>query len=351
MTEAATNQGVDQASEIIDPEIVEANRRDPESTETEQTQHADRKETERERVIREMAERRRDELVAGENEFREAAGAEAQPGVEEFPQHEEKRADMMTIKVDGVEKLVPIDDVLEHGKRALQKESAADKRMEEAARMRADAERRAQEVEALARQMQAQKEQDKGRQLSAQDAADLKTVAADVYSKIMSGDEDAAIEAMANMMGRGNATPDVGAMVEEAKRVARAEIQAERQARDAAEATKRYEVAKADFGKNYPDIGKDPMLYRLADAETLKVIKDHPEWDVRRDVDKILMEAGKRVMDWRGKNTQSTKQDLKRSLRNVRGADVRSQGAPEKRQKTASEIIADQRAARGLPNY
>jgi hypothetical protein len=56
-------------------------------------------------------------------------------------------------------------------------------------------------------------------------------------------------------------------------------------------------------------------------------------------------------MDWKGSNPQASKTDLKRGMRQVRGGDQRIPGTPEKRPLTASEIIAQQRAARGLPNY
>lgn len=342
MSDTATQQGV------VDQEIIDANA-EPTEQESAQEASGQRQETERERIIREMSERRHAELNGEEAEFTEAAGN--QQGIEDRFEPEPDAQRMVTIKVDGEERQVPEADVLEHGKRALQKESAADKRLAEAAQIRQMAEARAAQVEAFARQLQAQQEHNQGKQLSDKDAGELKDVARDVYEKIMSGDEDEAINALANMVGRGNATQDVNAIMQQAKEAARAEVAASENQRKQEEAAVNHKKAKAAFSDAYPEIGKDPMLYRLADQETLQVLSDHPDWDAIRDIDKILMEAGKRVMDWRGKNAPSSKTEMKRGMKPIRQADARMQGVREQKPLTTSEVIAQQRRARGLPVY
>lgn len=345
-----TQTGVDSgADEPIDAEIIAANA-EPDEQETTPEYTGDRPETERERVLREIAERRHAEMVGEENSFTEQAGE--QPGIEERFPAAEPALDMVTIKVDGEERQVPRDKVLEEGKRALQKESAADKRLKEATEMRQAAEARAAQVEQFARELQARHEQDQGKALSTQDAAALKEQARGFMDKLLSGDEDAAIESLTSMMGRNNATPDMNALIQQATQAAKQEVNHAEQVRQQREADKLHAAAKTNFSRDFKDIAGDPMLYRLADQETLKVLEDHPEWDAVQDIDNILKEAGKRVREWRGSTATTTKQELKRGLsKPISGTSGRMPGAPEAKPKTTAQIIADQRRARGLPVY
>lgn len=347
-TEDTTQQGV--ADEVIDAEIIAANA-EPDEQETNPEHTGDRPETERERVLREIAERRHAEMVGEENSFTEQAGE--QPGIEERFPAAEPAIDMVTIKVDGEERQVPRDKVLEEGKRALQKESAADKRLKEATEIvRQAAAERAAQSEQFARQLQAQQEKDQGKALSTQDAAALKEQARGFMDKLLSGDEDAAIESLTSMMGRNNATPDMNALIQQATQAAKQEVNHAEQVRQQREADKLHAAAKTNFSRDFKDIAGDPMLYRLADQETLKVLEDHPEWDAVQDIDSILKEAGKRVREWRGSTATTTKQELKRGLsKPISGTSGRMPGAPEAKPKTTAQIVADQRRARGLPVY
>lgn len=345
MTDVTTQPGA--TNEVIDAEILDANAEPTEQETAQGEPTGQRQETERERVMREIAERRREELAGAEDDFTAQAGD--QPGIED---RQAAQPEMVRIKVDGEERMVPLSDIIEQGTRTLQKESTADKRLKEVAEMRQATELRAQQVENLARQIQAQQEQDQGQRLSKQDAIDVKQQARNFMEKFMAGDEEAAVDSLAVMLGRSNATPDVTAMIEKATQAAQQEVRNAENVRLQKEANQSHAKAKAAFSDSFKDIVNDKMLYRLADQETLQVLADHPEWDANQDIEKILMEAGNRVREWRGSTATTSKQEIKRGLsKPISGTSGRMPGAPEPKPKTTSQVIAEQRRARGLPVY
>jgi hypothetical protein len=349
MSTDTTQTGV---TDEIDQEIVDANTPDQEA-QTTQEAAGGRQETDRERISREIAERRQAEMQGNESDYMDQAGQT--PQVEktvEAQRNEAPTERMVTIKVDGEERTVLESEVLEHGKRALQKESAADRRLKEAAEKLQAADARGAEVEAFARQLQAQQEQIQGKSLSNTDAAELRQQARGFMEKLLSGDEDAAVDQLTNLLGRGNATPDVSAMIEQATNAAKNEVKRADEARAQEEGNRLHAAAKTNFDRTFKEIVADPMLYRLTDQETMQVLADHPEWDARLDIDKIMTEAGERVRKWHGQNASASKQEMKRGLRKPSaGTSGRMPGAPEVKPLSASEVIAAQRRARGLPVY
>jgi hypothetical protein len=78
-------------------------------------------------------EERDTEIEPAEEE--ETEGEQEQDAVEDEQPTEESEEEMRTVKVDGVEKQVPLSTLIEDGIRTHQKESAADKRLEEATRL------------------------------------------------------------------------------------------------------------------------------------------------------------------------------------------------------------------------
>lgn len=292
----------------------------------------------REQLMKDMADRRREETMGETDEPTTNNPVDARP-------------DTMKLKIDGEEREMPLSEIIDHGVRSLQKEIAADARLREAVEMRRTAEARAAEVEALASQLLAREEQARGEALSNQDAANLRLEAKDVYNKIIFGDEGEAVEALAKMMGRGNTTPDAEALLKKAQDIARTEVTRAERIRSEAAAEIAHERAVTKFSDKYKEVVSDPMLYRLADEETLIVLKEHPEWDADRDLDAILDEAGKRVMDWRSDKLATDKTSIKRSLKSIPSTSGRMPGVQEPKQNTASENIAAMRRARGLAVY
>lgn len=123
--------------------------------------------------------------------------AEAQKA-EETAAKEAEREEMHTLKVDGKDVEVPVSKVLDAGTRALQKESTADARLEEATRLLKDAQANA----------NAQLSTDAG-----QNTDEMSTPSKDAENlakTLIEGDLDEVTGAVSKMLGSGrdNATPD-----------------------------------------------------------------------------------------------------------------------------------------------
>lgn len=258
--------------------------------------------------------------------------------------------DLVTIVVDGVEKQVPRDQVYEHGIRALQKESAADKRLAEAAeKMKAatEYERRVQQqVESQLRTQQ--KKDNDGEPLSKKQDEEIRAKARKIIDKILDGNEDEAAAALAEAMsGRGNSTPSIDQNTL-AKEVAQ-KVQRDMDA----------QAGIAALNEQYAHIAQDTQLWNMADQETLKVQAEHPDWKPS----KVILEAAKRVDSWvksvGGGQTKSSdtpaptgKQERKRTTEKLRtAASAKVPAEPEKRPPTRSEVVANMRKRRGLPAY
>lgn len=269
-------------------------------------------------------------------------GAEESPeqqAGEELPIQEGEQEEMITIKVNGQEQQVPRSQVLEHGVRTLQKESAADKRLAEASNLMRQAQSYEQQVRQLEQEILVKQAQSTGKAPSRVDVTDAKERARQVISKMMDGEEDEAADLLAEIVsGRDTATPP---------------IDAQRIATEAAElAGQRIETKSAlkQFNAEYPDILADPYLYELTDQETIKVQREHPEWGLSE----ILQEAGSRVRQWKGgigeKETglSETEQRKRGAQKPIRAASARAETPPEQAPPTRSDVVANMRKQRGL---
>jgi len=254
--------------------------------------------------------------------------------------------DLVTIIVDGEERQVPRDQVYEQGIRTLQKEAAADKRLAEATQRMREVEAYRQSVEAQLRNSQ-RKEND-GRPLSKQQDADVRKRARQIIDKILDGNEDEAAEALAEAMtGRQQSTPDFDEQRLAQELTEKVQRNLERQAGIAA------------FNEQYAHIANDPQLFAMADRKTIEIAQEHPEWGPKQ----IILEAGKKVEEWLaevggGPTSQndtpppSRKNERKRTTEKLKTAKSAKAPRPaEKRPQTKSEIVADMRKRRGLPNY
>jgi len=294
---------------------------------------------------------------AAEPEAEAEAEPEAEPEPEPEPEPEAERQpepddEMVTIKVDGVEQQVPASRVREIGIRAMQKELAADARLNEASQRQKQIEeqqaalrKREMEIEKVANDLQQRYNHNNAG--PSKDAQDFKETAKSVLKAIYDDDQDNAADALAQLFqGRQQATPDLQTVVRQAEKAAR---DAARQ--EYAERKAREDHAKAveAFKKTFPDVASDPRLFDEADRETLKVKQEHPDWELPQ----ILEEAGKRVVKWKrqfgGSQVTQTATARKQSLDNPQAANVRHAPPPAQKPKTASEKIADMRRARGLP--
>lgn len=297
----------------------------------------------RDKLLLDMAKRRGEEVMAADGFFE---GSKKEGDAELFGDEPEKK-ETRKIRVDGEDREIPLDDVIAEGIKALQKESAASNRLREASLAQKALEQRSQEIEALAIELQEQQNRIHGEKLSEEDASALNAAAEEVYEKILfDHSKTDAVEALKKLVtGRQGTTQDRQSIIAEATRIARLEVQKAEAIRAEAAEERERERAIAVFRDDYKEIVADPELYRLADLKTLDVQKEHPDWGL----DSILKEAGKRVMDWR--SPPSDRRDMKRGLKNISGTSGRVPAQEPQRHKTASELIAAERKARGLPVY
>ena len=245
----------------------------------------------------------------------------------------------LDIKVDGIEQSIPIDEA----KAIIQKNMAADKRLQEAAlkqRQLSEWEQQLQEREQSVQQSQ---------QLPDQGAItdELKDKAQEVVNRLYDGDTDDAVSALTEILasGRTTATPDPEQLSSKAAEKA---LQAMQQREFDAEV----ETSRQQFKQDFADIADDPYLYDMADKHTITIMQQHPNWKPTQ----VINEAGRLTREWvntirgNGAGQPASRSQRKEQLVGM----PRSQGSqsyqpPPKDNypKSPEEVIAEMRAARG----
>lgn len=213
------------------------------------------------------------------------------------------------IKVDGEEKEVPKDKIYEAGIRTMQKESAADKRLEEATRLLREA-----------------KEYVQPKQEPLPQKWDDATVA---YA-LEHGTEEQKAYAVSQMRGRDDTTPEQ--LTEQV--------------------TKRV-LDNVDFQKSsewflteYSDIVKDPYLFKLAGLSEEEARKSGDTRPYRE----LYKEIGDNLRTWKGGSnvqTLESKKEQKSNIVNLQSASVKKSTPAEAKPLTTSDIIENMRKARG----
>lgn len=244
---------------------------------------------------------------------------QAEEKAEEKPEEvkTETLVERLKLKVDGQEKEVDKDKVLEAGIRALQKEGAADKRLEEATRMYKDA-------QALMDQIKAAPSKDV--QPGSQEDAMTNAVKAIQYGSV-----DEAKAALAGLISQ----PTNKGLTEE-QMTARVADMLE------------FRDAKKWFEKEYADIAGDPVLRKLAgDAEKAARMAG----DVR-PYQELYAEVGNSLRDWvkekfpQPETTTASREERKASVKTIPVAAGRQQAPAAPKVKSPSEVIDDMRKAR-----
>lgn len=210
--------------------------------------------------------------------------------------------DLETIMVDGREVQVKRTQLLDAGRRTLQKEAAADRRLEEAA----ETLRRAKAYEqGLMRQ-------------PSPDAGSEESPPTDATN--------------GNGTHQGQATPDIGALVDQRIWI-----------RDADKAAQR-------FRDEFKDIVEDPLASRLVvQLENERLAEAAAEGKPLGDPWDAYRTHGVKIREWLGKKAPTMpadKADRKRDTVAVTGAGTRMQPPAPPKQLTTSEIIERQRLAR-----
>ena len=233
----------------------------------------------------------------------------------------DEKTDYVTLKVEGEERQVERDKVLEAGIRAMQKESAADKRLQEATELLREA-KEAQTKTALPDKPDEPEEPE--------------YTPEQLAHALQYGDDDEAQEAIKLILeGR------------KSKEVATQTID-EDQIRNVVRIETEFNNAIDRFKDEYPEIVSDSKLLKLADIRE-KELRDNgdnrPFWEVYKEV-------GDEIREWTGsvKPTDSglsQRKARKESIQNVEGANAPTgkKKQPAK-PKTYEEVLNDMRKAR-----
>ena len=232
---------------------------------------------------------------------------------------EEPQEQMVEVVVDGEKKKVPLSEIVDAGKRTLQKESAADKRLEEATKLLKEA-----------KEVSTQEEQP-----PVEDAEKPLEVSKDIVQAIQYGTEEEAQKAVQELIKMGQTkeslTPDnIKSIVAETVRA-----ETNQQA-----VLRKFSKAKEEGG--FADIKEDPYLMNMAIGEVNALLESGEEntWETYE-------KAGKKVRDWVSKfqTTQDTsfetKKEKKRQTDTVKGATAAKVEKKKEKPKSASEIIKE----------
>ncbi|MDX9896522.1 MAG: hypothetical protein RBS34_13830 [Desulfofustis sp.] len=229
-------------------------------------------------------------------------------------------AELVTIKVDGKDVQVPRDKVYEAGVRSLQKESAADERLQAASRKR-------QELEALEERIRQQ-------MAALQTRAEI-DYGKEVVSKIFD-DEDAAAQTINQLATKLDQTQRLIADMATKDRML-----TEQQREDAAAAQAQAEEAvRAYFQQNHRDIAEDEDLLTVMVRQAAVVQEEHPDLEPTEIID----QAAERVRQKFNVNPGPG-----RLPRQGVRAGGRKPPAPPPKIESTSDVIAEMRKARGLP--
>lgn len=234
----------------------------------------------------------------------EAPSAEAKA-----PEPEKPEEAMVEIKVDGELRRVPLSEVIEHGKRTLQKDSAADKRLNEASN--------------VLQQLQRERA---------------------LFNQMLQQQQRQAHGAAPNMQGeeREEATPDAKQILQQLDTRTQSHVVALLEA---------HEMRKW-VQTNYPEIAGDQYLYGIA----AKIVDDkHREGDARNDVS-IYQEALDWVRDRYVPKPRESTVDTATLAAKAERKEEKVQAIPQaagrkptpqpEREPTTSEVIAQMRKAR-----
>lgn len=259
-----------------------------------------------------------EEPTAQEPEAQEPEQA-VEPVAETLPEApKEPEPELVTVKVDGEIRQVPKDKIYEAGLRAVQKESAADKRLEEATRL-------LKEVESRLTQVTPQQNPNPSPQPEWDDSI--------IAYALEHGNEEQKTEAVRQLRGRQQqqATPEQIAAFAEARVLDKVDFQTSAQW----------------FTDTYKEVVKDPYLLQLAAIKEDQMRKAGDN----RSRKELYKEIGDSLMQWRGGAVPTTtleqKREQKATITNLPSASVRKAAPETQKPKSPSDIIEDMRKRRG----
>lgn len=229
------------------------------------------------------------------------------------------KEDYITVKVDGHEKQVLRSQVLDAGIRAVQKESAADRRLEEATRRLREVQAREQQIEEFLKHQS---------QPSVQDAAEI-------ARRIRMGSDEEAIQAISALAGREQTTPD------------KIVTEVERRVFDTIQARSAVEKFQSEFS----DILSDPYLTQLAVAEDARMLAGGDTRSYAERFTEIGNTLRNKLREWKGGKADvvvsADKQERKAGITNLPSASMRQPAPEQTKPKTPADIIEEMRKRRG----
>ena len=259
----------------------------------------------------------------------QAAEVPAETGTEVVPVVEEPAREKL--KIDGQEQEVEVSKILEAGRRALQKDMAADKRLEEATRAREEAERlRLKMEQTLAQAQPVEKKPDPQASILAKE--DLRGI----VHKIQYGSEEEAAQALVDY---GTKMAELG----QSGRLTHTELNHALDLREAQQFVK----------SNYADVVGDENLKELFVGKVNRKLAAGDS----RSYQEICKETGDELRAWKGMpktdptpagGSRALAAERKRSTVSVPAAAARQQPPTQPTAPpSTSELVAKARAARG----
>lgn len=263
------------------------------------------------------------EVKPAEEQAKEPGNApeqDAQADEPQTPEEPEKPQErLITIKVDGREMQVPESQIIEAGRRTLQKEVAADKRLEEATRLLREAEARAKQPP----------KQDVAQAPQQYDAATL-------AQALTSGDPQLAALAVEEIQKAGR-QPQQAIPPEAIFGFVRQEIEAT--------------TAQEQFKSEYADIVKDPFLLQLAvNLEDQRLAKVAAGLEPVIPLYEAFKQHGEAIRKWRGTQAQgetlSEKRERKATVPTLPSAKAKAAAPEQDKPETTEDIIQQMRKSR-----
>lgn len=257
------------------------------------------------------------------------------------------------MKINGEEREVPADQI----KAYIQKDLAGDYKLQQAH----ERERRLQEQEQLLRQREAQIQQSLSQRPSPMDAEEARKQAKAVLDNVWSGNTEEAVDAMAQLLQRGNATVDPSQIIQAAEARALTAVE-QREAQRQQEAWER-SVAEGNslLMEQHPEIYRDERLFALVNNETERMVQAQAQGDpefTNLTPKDIITRAAQEVQGWmegrkkpqQPRQPDGTREQRKANLKPIpKGMNATQKPKPKQEVDTSpAAVIARMRSGRAV---
>lgn len=281
---------------------------------------------ERDRMIEEMAKKRREQ---------------AEPEVEELDESDDE---IINLKVDG--EVVPMTkrDIDSHGGiEKAQKSLSAEKRLHQASIERKRLEQAAGEQRRREQALQQREQQLEARLRSLEAKPQESQVSDDEFvdkfvQSVYSGDEDEAKESLRAILKtmkspQSKQTPQLN----ESDILNKALFEVEKRS------------GQREFTEKYPHLKQDPFLFDKTNHETIQIMNANPDWSPRD----VILEAAKRVDGWykekmgdKGIDTLKERTESKQKVETIQSAQARKKADTGYKKSTKDDIFEMYRKSR-----